>query len=947
MSSTSVPTPMVDNDRYSRQSYSIGQDVMCKLSKAVVLIVGYSTLSLEIIKNMTLLGINCINIHSSKKLDKYQQTGMYYKYRDKLPLEDFKKLNPGITIEEVNIYDEDNELNVKLLKKYNMVILTNSIFDDAINLNRITHKLNIPFIMTGCYGLMGYVFNDWGENFVINDVDGDIYENLLIESIQDKIIKFKDGHNLSDGDILICTLQNLDGSTSSFEIQVKETKTPLIVEMKEDLEKNINLYKSLIKKKIPKNIKFKSLKQNYQSIDAIIADYSLPFTRSTDLHELNLAYSQYLETVGETPRSWSNVDFEIFTQYIKSWESKSEEFKILAKKFCFTLRGDVLPVASIIASVASHEVLKALGHKYQPIVQWYYMDYYELIENSEVIGFKESCSKKYKSSSKYEGLINVFGKDILESIQKTKPFIIGSGAIGCELVKNLGMFGVKEMYLTDMDYIEKSNLSRQFLFNDDDIRKSKAQTAAKKIKLMNSDSNVIVYEQKVCKETENIFDKNFHKKIDVYLNALDNQDARIYVDQLAIKYTKPLIDSGTTGGKGNVQVVVPHLTESYSSTKDPDDKVGIPICTIKSFPFKQAHTIQWARELFETEFNEIPCKIQKYFVDKNLEFATPSEISSFIKQLYKYRDFSISKEGYHKVLSHIFVENFDYGIKELLKKYSDPEKKSEIDGKVLPSLLNYQTIKTEIDDFMIFGFNLMSQLFGTKLNYNPTEFTLLAPDAFDIDYDKLAESHDFSFANKIINTISPIIKKIDFEKDDDSLGHVQWLLIVSNLRNHQYKIEKSDLFNTRKIAGNIIPAMITTTSLVSGYQILEYIKIIKFYKSTDKNCDKTKINFYKNRFVNLNTNYIDGTTPAAATFEKLGNLNFSLWDRIEVDTNSIEKIMEFVYKLTGKKVEYLMHGNEVIFDGDDIYKNYVDLDTVNLVSLIEDIPTEVPIYMKQ
>jgi ubiquitin-activating enzyme E1 len=936
----------IDNDRYSRQSYSIGQDVMCKLSKASVLIIGYSTLSLEIIKNMALLGINSIHIHANKKLDKYQKTGMYYKYEEELPIQDFKKLNPTITIEQVNIYDEENEVNIKMLKKYNMVILTNSIFDDANNLNRITHKLNIPFVMTGCYGLMGYVFNDWGDNFVVNDPDGEIYENLLIEKIEDKMIKFKDGHNLTDFDILIATIQLADGTFETKEMKVKETKNPLLIEMTEVPEQNASLYKNLIKKKIPKTIKFKSLKQNYQLIDAVVTDYSVPFTRHTDLHELHLAYSQYLELNGESPRAWSNVDFEIFTQYIKSWETKSEEFKILAKKFCFTLRGDILPLASIIASVASHEVLKALGHKYNPIVQWYYMDYYELIEDSEVKNFKGSQSKKYRSNTKYEGLINVFGKDTLESIQKTRPFIIGSGAIGCELVKNLGMFGVKEMFLTDMDYIEKSNLSRQFLFNDDDIRKSKAQTAAKKIKLMNPDTNVRVYENKVCKETENIFDKEFHKNVDVYLNALDNQDARIYVDQLAIKYTKPLIDSGTTGGKGNVQVVVPHLTESYGSTKDPDDKVGIPICTIKSFPFKQAHTIQWARELFETEFNELPSKVHKYFKENNLKDSTPSEINTMVKQLYKYKNFTLTKEGYHQVLSHIFVENFDYGIKELLKKYSDPEKKSEVEGKVLPCVLVYPTMKKEINDFMTFGFNVMSQMFNTYFEYFLDDFPIISPHAIDVDYEQVGELNDFSFADSVMKVIAPIIKKVDFEKDDDSLGHVQWLLTASNIRNYQYKIDQADLFSTRKIAGNIIPAMITTTSLVSGYQILEYVKLIKFYKTKGEKPSKTDIDLYKNRFVNLNTNYIDGITPVPVSVSKIGNLDFTFWDRLEVETNSIEKIMDYVYKLTGKKVEYLMHGNEVIYDGDVVYKNYVDLSHTNLVSLIEDTPNEVAIYIK-
>jgi ubiquitin-activating enzyme E1 len=935
--------PIIDNDRYSRQSYSIGQDLMCKLSQARVLVIGYSTLSLEIIKNLALLGINTIDIHSNSRLDRCQQTGMYFKYNGELPIADFKKLNPTIAIGQINVFDEDNEINVKLIKKYNLVILTNSMFDEAINLNRITHKLNIPFIMTGCYGLMGYVFNDWGENFVVNDTDGEIYENLLIDNIDGKLIKFKDGHNLADGDILICTLNSSDGLSVS-EIQVKETKTPLIIEMKETPKPNIDLYKSLIKKKIPQTIKFKSLKQNYQTIDAVLADYSLPFTRSNDLHELHVGYSQYLEANGETPRAWSNVDFELFKSYIKDWETKSEEFKILAKKFCFTLRGDVLPVASIIGAIASHEVVKALGHKYNPIVQWHYMDYYELISDQEVSGHKEASSKRFRTNSKYEGLVNVFGKELLDQIQKTRPFIIGSGAIGCELVKNLGMFGVKEMFLTDMDYIEKSNLSRQFLFNDEDIRKSKAQTAAKKIKLMNPDTKVTVFEQKVCKETESIFDSEFHKKVDIYLNALDNQDARNYVDQQAIKYTKPMIDSGTTGAKANVQVVVPHLTETYGSAKDPDDKVGIPICTIKSFPFKQAHTIQWARELFETEFNEIPSKIHKY-TKESLSSATPSEIVSMVKQLYKYRDFTIGRDGYYSVLAHIFVENFDYGVRELLIKYSDPEKKAEIEGKVLPSLLDMGKSSKEMGEFMEYGFNIMNQMFGTSFDLSSGDLLTLDPQSLNIDYERVGETNGWEFADSIIKRLAPFIKKTDFEKDDDSLAHVQWLLVASNIRNSQYKIEQANLFDARKIAGNIIPAMITTTALVSGYQILEYIKLIKFNKRGTKP-DKSDIALYKNRFVNLNTNYIDGITPGQVPTTKLGSLDFSLWDKLKVDTNCVEKIMDSVYKMTGKKVEYLMYGNEVVYDGDTIYKNYVDLASGNLVSLIEDVDGEVPIYLK-
>lgn len=77
-------------------------------------------------------------------------------------------------------------------------------------------------------------------------------------------------------------------------------------------------------------------------------------------------------------------------------------------------------------------------------------------------------------------------------------------------------------------------------------------------------------------------------------NALDNVDARMYMDRRCVYYRKPLLESGTLGTKGNVQVVIPFLTESYSSSQDPPEK-SIPICTLKNFPNAIEHTLQWAR----------------------------------------------------------------------------------------------------------------------------------------------------------------------------------------------------------------------------------------------------------------------------------------------------------------------------------------------------------------
>lgn len=88
------------------------------------------------------------------------------------------------------------------------------------------------------------------------------------------------------------------------------------------------------------------------------------------------------------------------------------------------------------------------------------------------------------------------------------------------------------------------------------------------------------------------FNGNFWEtKVDIVLNALDNVDARLYMDKKCIENGKGMIDAGTLGSKGNVQVVVPFQSESYGSSIDPPEP-AVPVCTLKTFPYDIIHTIQ-------------------------------------------------------------------------------------------------------------------------------------------------------------------------------------------------------------------------------------------------------------------------------------------------------------------------------------------------------------------
>lgn len=113
--------------------------------------------------------------------------------------------------------------------------------------------------------------------------------------------------------------------------------------------------------------------------------------------------------------------------------------------------------------------------------------------------------------------------------------------------------------------------------------------------------------EKVSDQTKSIFSDTFFRKQDVIINALDNVNARKYMDSRCVANKRPLLESGTLGPKGHVQVIVPHLTESYGSNEDPDPEEGdIPQCTLKMFPEEALHCVEWARDKFGAFFTLKP-----------------------------------------------------------------------------------------------------------------------------------------------------------------------------------------------------------------------------------------------------------------------------------------------------------------------------------------------------
>jgi len=116
---------------------------------------------------------------------------------------------------------------------------------------------------------------------------------------------------------------------------------------------------------------------------------------------------------------------------------------------------------------------------------------------------------------------------------------------------------------------------------------------------------------------------------------------------------------------------------------------------------------------------------------------------------------------------------------------------------------------------------------------------------------------------------------IDFEKDDDTNHHMEFISAASNLRADNYEIQKADRLKTKQIAGRIIPAIATTTAAVSGLVGLELYKIV----AGAGNC---KLEIFKNGFLSLALPFFGFAEPMPAPKKKYYENTWTLWDRFEV-----------------------------------------------------------------
>lgn len=154
-----------------------------------------------------------------------------------------------------------------------------------------------------------------------------------------------------------------------------------------------------------------------------------------------------------------------------------------------------------------------------------------------------------------------------ERLSSSWVMVVGIGALGNEVAKNLAQAGVGNLFLVDFDVVEPSNLTRSVLFRDHDKGRKKVEVAAQRLKEINPGINILTFHGDVSLD----LGLGVFRRMDVVIGCLDNREARLAVNRACWKVGVPWIDGGIQELSGTVKVFVPPDSPCYECTMSPKD----------------------------------------------------------------------------------------------------------------------------------------------------------------------------------------------------------------------------------------------------------------------------------------------------------------------------------------------------------------------------------------
>ncbi len=354
--------------------------------------------------------------------------------------------------------------------------------------------------------------------------------------------------------------------------------------------------------------------------------------------------------------------------------------------------------------------------------------------------------------------------------------IVGVGALGCEIAKDFALMGIGKLILVDLDTIETSNLSRQMLFRPGDEGRPKAEVAAERLKEMNPFINIDFYFEKLQKLPMSVYEE-----ADVVVMALDNFNARLDLNKICLRLKKPIVEGGTVGFEGHVQIVIPEGAGiQYKNRKIEIDKL------VES-------------ELWSINEDDYP----EYF-------KAEREIEELEEKIYQIRQEKIEpvKERIRERIETEFDEKYSSNLLDQTPCYrclvpvipADDKLIAACTLKGLPRNRNHCVIKAEVE-------------FEKKYDHKPD----LNIDDEVLKLKELAQEELRKLRERVFNENVPPEKRESLTPEEIQ----EWKNNIKETFGSDYKFEEME-----NILGNKIAAVQTVSSIISSIESQEALKLL-------------------------------------------------------------------------------------------------------------------------
>lgn len=945
------PSQLLDEELYSRQLYVLGPPAMQRMREAKVLLSGLQGLGAEVAKNLVLMGVGSLTLHdpcptcwsdlAAQFLLSERDLG---RSRAEASRELLAQLNEAV---QVSVHLGD--ITEAFLLDFQVVVLTASKLEEQLKVGAWCHEHGVCFLVADSRGLVGQLFCDFGENFTVQDPTEAEPLTATIQHISQgcpgilTLRRETVPHSFRDGHLV--TFSGIEGMV---ELNGCDPQ-PIRVQEDGSLEigdtATFSRYLrggTVIEVKRAKTVNHKPLETALLQPQVMASSSQ---HRVHCLHQAFRALHKFQDLHGRPPQPWDPVDAEAVVCLARALgplkgtdEEPLEEplDEALVRITALSSAGSLSPMAALLGAVAAQEVLKAISGKFMPLDQWLYFDALDCLpENGDILPKPEDCVPR---GCRYDGQIAVFGAGFQEKLSRQHYLLVGAGAIGCELLKGfalvgLGAGGGGSVTVADMDHVERSNLSRQFLFRPQDIGRPKAEVAAVAAQRLNPDLQVTPLTYPLDPTTEHVYGDHFFSRVNGVAAALDSFQARHYVAARCTHYLKPLLEAGTEGTKGSAAVFVPDVTEGYKASGLAED-TSYPVCTVRHFPSTAEHTLQWARDEFEGLFRLSAETINRARqahtsladMDGPQTLALLRPVLGVLKaRPQNWEDCVVWAHGHWQL-------RFHYGIIQLLS-HIPPDRVLE-DGTLFWSGLKQcpQPLEFDMDQenhllFVLAAANLYARMHGLPGSLGLAALKgLLLKSLPQTDPQRLApiltraperDQASAEFGPELLKELQevlgvwsehPALNPLMFEKDDDSNFHMDFVVAAANLRSQNYGIPPVTRAQGKQIVGRIIPAIATTTAAVAGLVGLELYKVVGGSRT---------LGAYRHSYLHLAENRLLRWVPSAPATQMFQSLEWTCWYRLKVSAGQPEKSLQWLLahlqEQHGLRVRMLLHGTALLY----------------------------------